>query len=144
MEDVQIRVADHVLHLDKAQLAATLYAMIPEAIKQPESQDAKKYQALRLGLKGLIRPYLTKFIPALFARLDRPAPKIPPAKDADLLLWLSNLLVGMVIEEIARREWRVILEPVDGQHWHVVGLAAVADQDNEAVGSGSGSEKHSA
>src|SRR5579875_2689301 len=141
MEDVQIRVADHVLHLDKAQLAATLFAMIPEAVKQPESQDAKKYQALRLGLKGLIRPYLTKFIPALFARLDRPAPKIPLAKDADLLLWLSNLLV---VVEIARREWRVILEPVDGQHWHVIGLAAVADQDNEAVGAGAGAEKHSA
>ena|SRR5579875_667690 len=142
MEDVQIRVADHVLHLDKAQLAATLFAMIPEAVKQPESQDAKKYQALRLGLKGLIRPYLTKFIPALFARLGRPAPKIPLAKDADLLQWLSKLLVEIVVDEVAKRKWRVVLEHLDAEHHRIVGLAAVADQDPEAVGAGA--EKHSA
>ncbi len=140
MDDVQIRVAGQTLHLDKGQLAATLWEIVPDAIKNPESADAKKFQAIRLGLKGFIRPYIGKFIPAIFAKLERPAPELPRAKDGDLLQWLSKVLVDVLVEEVGKRKWGVILEPIDAEHWHVVGFHAIANQVASEGGTGTTAE----
>jgi hypothetical protein len=134
-----------VLHLQDAQylinrslVEQALFQIVPEAFRDPESDDAKKPENsfMRVALKAFIRSQL----PAVLKKMhgDDWAQHAPPPR-TDVLAWVCQRIIGDLVAKLSSTEWRMHVSSTDTQNaYHVLGLLAepaAADQAPDAAGS---------
>jgi len=74
---------------------------VPDVIKDENSDEAKKHQTFRLGLKALLRPLLSDMLKKIVGRDVRIEPRL------NILSWVPNFLIHFFINAIASKEWRI-------------------------------------
>lgn len=98
---VIVHIDDRRYRMPAAQIRTLLWTCIPDAIKDENSADAKRFATLRTGLKALIRP----FLPDLLSKIA--GQKIELTRGLNVLSWLSNFFVAFSIKLLTSREWEI-------------------------------------
>lgn len=124
---IRVRMADATYLIPRDAVKWAIWHKIPPALKDPESVEARQPRmvTLRIGIKSALRMVLPSALKEMFGPN---APQPPPR--ADLLHWLCNLFVNVVIDHMSLREWSIQIEPCtscEDRLFEVVGVAADAD-----------------
>lgn len=93
---------------------------VPPFIKDEHSEEAKKNQTLRTGLKALIRPFLPDIIKKSWGSEVKIVPRM------NILNWLPRYLINILINAVAVMEWEVSVEKCpdcQGDTFKVTGIS---------------------
>src|SRR5256884_2413525 len=97
---------------------------VPPMIRDENSEEAKKSQLLRTGLKTLIRSHLSEIIEKSWGRKVKIVPRL------NILNWLPRYLINILINAVAFMEWRIDVEKCEscqGDVYKVVGISPNTD-----------------
>lgn len=93
---------------------------VPDFIKDADSEEAKKNQTLRTGLKALIRPFLPDIIKKSWGREVKIVPRM------NILSWLPQYLIHILVNAVSTMEWKIDVEKCEsceGTVFKVVGIS---------------------
>ena len=109
-EVITIKLGDTIYLIPRNAAKLAVWHRVPDMIKDPDSPDAKHpdNQLIRLALKAGLRGIVPKMLTKMFG--DK-APQIPPR--VDLLKWLSQLMVNVVIDHLSTQTWVIDAEKCD-------------------------------
>jgi hypothetical protein len=101
-------------------LKALAWNSVPDFIKDADSEEAKKNQTLRTGLKALIRPFLPDIIKKSWGRDVKIVPRM------NILNWLPQYLIHILVNAVSTMEWKIDVEKCEsceGTVFKVVGIS---------------------
>jgi hypothetical protein len=84
------------------------WGLIPDMLKDENSEDAKKHPIVRTGLKRLIAPYL----PQILKKTQGEEVEIKPR--LNILQWLPTYAIHYAINLLASKEWQIHVKICEG------------------------------
>lgn len=100
---------------------------VPPFIKDADSEEAKKNQTLRTGLKALIRPFLPEIIKKSWGSEVKIVPRM------NILNWLPRYLINILINAVAVMEWEVSVEKCESCEGTVYKVTGISPNTNNIV-----------
>lgn len=119
-DNLVAHVGDIRYHIPTIALKALAWNSVPDFIKDADSEEAKKNQTLRTGLKALIRPFLPDIIKKSWGRDVKIVPRM------NILNWLPQYLIQILVNAVASMEWKIDVEKCEscqGTVYTVVGIS---------------------
>jgi hypothetical protein len=119
-ENLIAHVGDIRYHVPTIALKALAWNSVPPFIKDADSEEAKKNQTLRTGLKALIRPFLPDIIKKSWGRDVKIIPRM------NILNWLPQYLIHILVNAVSTMEWKIDVEKCEsceGTVFKVVGIS---------------------
>jgi hypothetical protein len=84
------------------------WGLIPDLLKDENSEDAKKHPIVRTGLKRLIAPYL----PQILKKTQGEEVEIKPR--LNILQWLPTYAIHYAVNLLASKEWEIHVKDCEG------------------------------
>lgn len=84
------------------------WGLIPDLLKDENSEDAKKHPIVRTGLKRLIAPYL----PMILKKTQGEEIEIKPR--LNILQWLPTYAIHYAVNLLASKEWAIHVKDCEG------------------------------
>lgn len=84
------------------------WGLVPDLLKDENSEDAKKHPIVRTGLKRLIAPYL----PMILEKTQGENIEIKPR--LNILQWLPTYAIHYAVNLLASKEWAIHVKDCEG------------------------------
>lgn len=107
-ENIVVKVGENRYLIPANTVKMMAWGGIPDAIKDPDSPDAKKYSVQRTGLKALLRPFLPEILKQTWGVEVEIKPRL------NILTWFCSYFIHYFINFIASGEWVVHVESCEG------------------------------
>ncbi len=120
LENIVVMIGENRFLIPTAIVKLIGWNAIPDAIKDENSEAAKKFATARVGIKALIRPFLPEILRKTWGKEVTITPRL------NILNWLPSYFLHYFINLVASKEWHIHVEPCEGcgQHtYKVLGIS---------------------
>lgn len=100
---------------------------VPDLIKDPNSEEARKNSLLRTGIKSLIRPLLPEILKKTWGKEVAIVPRL------NILTWIPTYLIHLLINLAASKEWEIHVERCESCEGDVFKILAIAPRSNIVI-----------
>lgn len=123
-ENVVIHIGNQQFIVPTSALKLLAWNAIPDMIKDEQSQAARDNLTLRTGLKAILRPMLPKMLAKTWGKEIEIEPRL------NVLNWLPNYLIHLLINMVASKEWAIHVEPCAGCQENTFKITGISPHTN--------------
>jgi len=105
------------------------WGLVPDLLKDENSEDAKKHPIVRTGLKRLIAPYL----PMILKKTQGEEIEIKPR--LNILQWLPTYAIHYAVNLLASKEWAIHVKDCEGCGSNVFQIIGIYPHSDRIISS---------